>query len=469
MTRDERPARRFADMPRQKRSLPRSLLAGGQRRRRVLSRARCSTPPAKNRRRSAQGNSRPARLSAQRRPRLSDARPHGPHALRRRIAAHPPRRARSAAGWSACSTSSTSRRSACIRATTTACSTRCTQLRDMGNTVVVVEHDEDTMRAADHLIDFGPGPGVRGGEVVGQRHRRRSRRRPAQPHRPSILSGRRARSTIPEKTRPLGNGNMAAGSSAPRTTTSRTSTSRFRSARSSASPASAARGKSSLVNDILVEALHRDLNGGEGTPGARTNDRRARASRQADRHRPVADRPHAALESRRRTSSSSTTSATCTRSCPRRRRRGYKPGRFSFNVPGGRCEACEGNGSNRLEMDFLADVWVTCPVCEGQRFNRETLQVQLQGQEHRRRAGDGRAAGARALREHPQDPPQAADAARRRPRLPQARPAVAHALRRRSPAHQAGPRAGEDAAPARRCTCSTSRRPACTSTTSSCC
>ena len=64
---------------------------------------------------------------------------------------------------------------------------------------------------------------------------------------------------------------------------------------------------------------------------------------------------------------------------PEAKRRGYKPGRFSFNVKGGRCEACEGNGSNRLEMDFLADVWVTCPVCEGHRYNRETLQVQFKG------------------------------------------------------------------------------------------
>src|SRR5207248_454709 len=64
---------------------------------------------------------------------------------------------------------------------------------------------------------------------------------------------------------------------------------------------------------------------------------------------------------------------------PEAKIRGYKPGRFSFNKPGGRCEACEGNGSNRLEMDFLADVWVTCPVCEGRRFNRETLQVRYRG------------------------------------------------------------------------------------------
>ena len=109
---------------------------------------------------------------------LPDARPHGARrspAARRSASAWP---ARSAAGWSACSTSSTSRRSACTRATTTGCSPRSQRLRDMGNTVVVVEHDEDTMRAADHLVDFGPGPGVRGGEVVAAGHARRRSPKP---------------------------------------------------------------------------------------------------------------------------------------------------------------------------------------------------------------------------------------------------------------------------------------------------
>ena len=88
---------------------------------------------------------------------------------------------------------------------------------------------------------------------------------------------------------------------------------------------------------------------------------------------------------------------------PEAKTRGYKPGRFSFNVPGGRCEACEGNGSNRLEMDFLADVWVTCPVCEGQAVQPRDAAVRFKGKSISRRAGDGRAGGARALREHPQD------------------------------------------------------------------
>ena len=118
-------------------------------------------------------------------------------------------------------------------------------------------------------------------------------------------------------------------------------------------------------------------------------------------------------------------------------------------------------------MDFLADVWVTCPVCEGQRFNRETLQVRFKG----KIIPDVLEMDVQQALEHfenvPQDPAHAADAARRRPRLPEARPAVADALRRRGPADQAGPRAGASRAPARRSTSSTSRRPACTSPTSS--
>jgi excinuclease ABC subunit A len=135
-------------------------------------------------------------------------------------------------------------------------------------------------------------------------------------------------------------------------------------------------GKSSLVNDILVEALHRDLNKGEGEPGAH---RAIEGIDQLDKliaidQSPIGRTPRSNPGTYIKVFDDIRNLFV---QMPEAKRRGYKPGRFSFNVEGGRCEACEGNGSNRLEMDFLADVWVTCPVCEGKRFNRETLQVRF--------------------------------------------------------------------------------------------
>ena len=126
---------------------------------------------------------------------------------------------------------------------------------------------------------------------------------------------------------------------------------------------------------------------------------------------------------------------------PEAKVRGYKPGRFSFNKPGGRCEACEGNGSNRLEMDFLADVWVTCPVCEGRRFNRETLQVRFKG----KNIHDVLEMDVQEALEHFTNVPKIRamlqtlhDVGLDYLKLGQP---VADPLRRRGPAHQAGPRA----------------------------
>ena len=137
-------------------------------------------------------------------------------------------------------------------------------------------------------------------------------------------------------------------------------------------------GKSSLVNDILVEALRRDLNGGLGKPGAheRIDGLEHLDKMIAIDQSPIGRTPRCNPATYIKVFDEIRDLYT---QLPESKARGYKPGRFSFNVGGGRCEACEGNGSNKLEMDFLADVWVTCPVCEGHRFNRETLQVRFKG------------------------------------------------------------------------------------------
>ncbi len=135
-------------------------------------------------------------------------------------------------------------------------------------------------------------------------------------------------------------------------------------------------GKSSLVNDILVQALRRDLNRGEGDPGEHDGIEGLRfldkliAIDQSPIGRTPRSNPGTYIKVFDDIRS-------LFAQMPESKQRGYKPGRFSFNVDGGRCQACDGNGSTRLEMDFLADVWVTCPVCEGHRFNRETLGVRF--------------------------------------------------------------------------------------------
>ena len=137
-------------------------------------------------------------------------------------------------------------------------------------------------------------------------------------------------------------------------------------------------GKSSLVNDILWQVLNRDINKGTGNPGEHL---RVVGLEHIDKAIDIDQSPIG------RTPRSNP--ATYVKlfdlirdlytQLPESKMRGFKPGRFSFNVPGGRCEACEGTGSNKLEMDFLADIWVTCPVCQGKRFNKETLEVRFKG------------------------------------------------------------------------------------------
>ena len=248
------------------------------------------------------------------------------------------------------------------------------RLRDQGNTVVVVEHDEDTMRAADQIVDFGPGPGVRGGKVVAVGAADEITENPMSVT-GKYLSGQE-KIEVPAVRRE-GNGKSLAIRGAAHNNLKNIDI-EIPLGKFVCVTGVSGSGKSSLVSDILVEALRRDLNGGLGEPGSHDC---IEGLEHLDKmisidQSPIGRTPRSnpgtyikVFDDIRQLFAQMQESKT----------RGYKPGRFSFNVAGGRCEACEGNGSNRLEMDFLADVWVTCPVCRGHRFNRETLQVKFKG------------------------------------------------------------------------------------------
>ncbi len=249
------------------------------------------------------------------------------------------------------------------------------RLRDTGNTLIVVEHDEDTMRASDMIVDFGPGPGIKGGRVVAMGSVDDVMNSPKSIT-GQFLSGARA-ITPAETLRPIDKNTMLSIRGA-----------RFHNLKNVdvdiplgvvvCVTGVSGSGKSSLIGGILEPALRNALNGAEQEIG---DHDQISGLEHLDKtiaidQSPIGRTPRSnpatyvkVFDEIRNLYAKMSEAKT----------RGYTSSRFSFNVDGGRCAACDGNGATKLEMDFLADIWVTCPICQGHRYNRETLSVQFKG------------------------------------------------------------------------------------------
>ncbi|RCV54224.1 excinuclease ABC subunit UvrA [Marinitenerispora sediminis] len=249
------------------------------------------------------------------------------------------------------------------------------RLRDIGNTLIVVEHDEDTIRAADWVVDIGPGAGEHGGSVVVSG--------PVEEllactdsSTGDYLTGRRSIPVPPER-RPRTKGRDLVVKGA-RENNLRGLDVAFPLGVFTAVTGVSGSGKSTLVNEILYKALARELHGARSVPGRHT---RVNGMNQVDKvvhvdQSPIGRTPrsnpatYTGVFDHIRKLFAQTTEAKV---------RGYQPGRFSFNIKGGRCEACAGDGTIKIEMQFLPDVYVPCEVCHGSRYNRETLEVHYKG------------------------------------------------------------------------------------------
>jgi len=248
------------------------------------------------------------------------------------------------------------------------------RLRDLGNTVIVVEHDEETIREADHVVDIGPGAGEHGGEVVYSGPVEGLLRAPASVT-GRYLTGERS-IPVPEKRR-QGSGDLLVVRAA-REHNLRGIDVRFPLGCLVAVTGVSGSGKSTLVNDILLQSMLAQVHRARTTPGQhRTID----GVQYVDKVVAIDQSPIG------RTPRSNPATYTglfdhvrkLFSQAPEAKVRGYQPGRFSFNVRGGRCEACAGDGTIKIEMHFLPDVYVPCEVCGGARYNRETLEVTFKG------------------------------------------------------------------------------------------
>jgi excinuclease ABC subunit A len=248
------------------------------------------------------------------------------------------------------------------------------RMRDLGNTVLVVEHDEDTMKVADHVVDIGPGAGEHGGDIVHSGTYKQLLKNPK-----SItgqyLSGKR-KIEVPGMRR-LGDGNKVVVKGA-RENNLKNVDVEFPLGKFVCVSGVSGSGKSTLVNDILLRSLMQTIYSSKVPPGLHT---RVEGMEHLDKVIAIDQSPIG------RTPRSNPATYTGVFDHVRKlfaqtqeaKVRGYLPGRFSFNVKGGRCEACQGDGTIKIEMHFLPDVYVPCEVCKGKRYNRDTLEIDFKG------------------------------------------------------------------------------------------
>ncbi|MGH2687872.1 MAG: excinuclease ABC subunit UvrA, partial [Actinomycetota bacterium] len=249
------------------------------------------------------------------------------------------------------------------------------RLRNLGNTLIVVEHDEETIRVADHVVDIGPGAGEHGGEIVysgevaGLLEAERSLTG-------AYLSGRRSIPVPALRRRPDGRWLTVLGAVEHNL---KNLDVRFPVGLLTCVTGVSGSGKSTLVNDILYAGVHRHLfRAARAVPG------RHRRIEGLDHIDKVIDMDQSPIGRTPRSNPATYTGVfdhirTLFAQTEEARMRGYRPGRFSFNVKGGRCENCHGDGQIKIEMYFLPDMYVTCEVCKGQRYNRDTLEVHYKG------------------------------------------------------------------------------------------